>query len=331
MNKKILQILKKGFNLPLIGEIRYYYLLIIFLLIFYIISKELIIGIAAGLSLIFFFLFEVYEGILNQGIKKEIKELLLAILIAGFVWYGLGFVLKTSSPINAIASCSMLPDYERGDLIIISGDKINTKIYNYPDSINKIILNPEIYYNNTKLNISVSIYVYCLENKDSICYLFKQTPYLFYEKYGPIKLQYDYCKKYNTKTKTYFYVPCIKNSTYNDEEIVFNKNYDLIVYKPKPTDLFSAVGGDIIHRAVFAINATDGIYYFTKGDNNPIYDFQYFSSLINKKNSPVSLNQIIGKAILKIPYIGNIKVVITPQVLFLSDEQTACDNYFIEE
>jgi len=329
--KKILQILNQGHKLYFLGEVKNYYILIIFLIGLYILTKNLIVGLLAGFAIFFFFLFEVYEGIKSHGIKKEIFEIFLALVLAGGVWFGLGFLLNTSSPINAIVSCSMLPSYDRGDLIILEGGKIKTNYFDYDGEIKQILDNGEVYYREKRLDLNYSIYVYCLYNpNEDICQIFKTEPNLFYEKYGPIKLQYDLCKKYYKKNNLVFQTPCIKKAYYNDKEIPFSKDLDLIVYTPKKTEIYGQLGGDIIHRSIFAIRSKDGVYYFTKGDNNPIYDFQFSQPTTGYKNLAPTSEQLKGRVILKIPYIGNVKLVITPQVLLLSDEQTGCGSYFID-
>lgn len=59
---------------------------------------------------------------------------------------------------------------------------------------------------------------------------------------------------------------------------------DIVVYK-------SIYGGYIIHRVVKIINTTDGIFYVTKGDNNPVDD----SILGQFINGPgISYDRIVG-------------------------------------
>ncbi|MFN3910349.1 MAG: hypothetical protein ACK4J0_03920 [Candidatus Anstonellaceae archaeon] len=205
LKKNWTEILKKEVQLPFIGGIRYYYFLIVFLIAFYIITNNVLIGIVAGLSILLFFLFEIFEGVGEHGIKNEIKELFIALILAAFLWYGLGFLLKTPTPINAIVSCSMLPAYDRGDLIILSGEKINTNYINYDKEIFKEI-NSEIFafYENKKLNLSEGLFSYCMENQENeLCLKFKEKPEKFSEKYGPITINYGLCSKMDKKTKKY--------------------------------------------------------------------------------------------------------------------------------
>ncbi|NUN11456.1 hypothetical protein HUU53_02325 [Candidatus Micrarchaeota archaeon] len=56
--------------------------------------------------------------------KTTLKELVIALVFAGAAWFLLGFLLNTSSPLNVVTSCSMLPELQRGDLIFLKGDPI---------------------------------------------------------------------------------------------------------------------------------------------------------------------------------------------------------------
>jgi signal peptidase I len=97
----------------------------------------------------------------------------------------------------------------------------------------------------------------------------------------------------------------------NGEQIVPNKEGDVIVYSSYPTNL------PIIHRAIVKINANDGIFFLTKGDNyltNPTYDQDCGEILLNNpKKSCVTFfavknESIQGKSFFKIPLVGCIKL-----------------------
>ncbi len=75
---------------------------------------------------------------------------------------------------------------------------------------------------------------------------------------------------------------------------------DVVVYEPNPpvagTDL-------IIHRALVQVNASDGTFYLTKGDNNALVD------QATGLNAP-SLKSIHGKMLFRIPLIGYLKLLL---------------------
>ncbi|MEM4208818.1 MAG: hypothetical protein QW833_00295 [Candidatus Anstonellaceae archaeon] len=325
----IIKILKESKKLPLVGEIRNYYILIFFLLILYIITKNVLIGLICGFSILTFFFYEIYEGIKNHGIKKELVEILVAVLAAFLIYNFIGFLLNTPTPISAIVSCSMLPHYNRGDLVIIGNWELNTISLNYNKELEKEMQKVEVYYKDKQIPINTSIYLYCSQNTlNEFCQKFIYSePENFYEKIGPLKIDYKMCKKINLSTKNIINLPCVNSTYFENRLIQINKNSDLIVYNPKKKN-GEIEQIDIIHRLVFIVNSTDGVYYFTKGDNNPIYDFQYY--LHSQRNYLIKKDQIKGKLLLSIPYIGNLKLVITPQVLLLDEIQTGCWGYFLE-
>jgi hypothetical protein len=79
----------------------------------------------------------------------------------------------------------------------------------------------------------------------------------------------------------------------------------VVVYATIPQDYFYQLGdGYIVHRAYAVINASGNYYVLTKGDNNPGLDLQY-------GNYPAKLNQIQGKVLYSIPYLGYLKLVLS--------------------
>jgi len=71
--------------------------------------------------------------------KKSIwhagKEVAIAVGAALAIWVILCVVLQTSSPIDVVTSCSMVPVLERGDLIIVQGGEINAPKVSYSGSM----------------------------------------------------------------------------------------------------------------------------------------------------------------------------------------------------
>jgi signal peptidase I len=77
---------------------------------------------------------------------------------------------------------------------------------------------------------------------------------------------------------------------------------DIIVFL-RPKD-----GALIVHRAIAEQNASGELYFTTKGDGNPISDQ-------DAGQDPVPEESIIGKVILRIPWVGN-------YALFMHDSST---------
>ncbi|MBI3587743.1 hypothetical protein HY995_05510 [Candidatus Micrarchaeota archaeon] len=56
-----------------------------------------------------------------KGVKSTIVELAYALGLAVAVWLVLQFLLGTDTPVDVVTSCSMLPNLERGDMIVVQG------------------------------------------------------------------------------------------------------------------------------------------------------------------------------------------------------------------
>ena len=64
-------------------------------------------------------IYVIYQEFFNQ--KNAVGEALTSLGFALVAWIVISLVLNTTSPINIITSCSMLPNLERGDVIILQG------------------------------------------------------------------------------------------------------------------------------------------------------------------------------------------------------------------
>jgi len=92
-----------------------------------------------------------------------------------------------------------------------------------------------------------------------------------------------------------------------------NTNADVIIYYSP------VVNKDLVHRAVIRINAKDGVFYLTKGDNTETNfmldedcEFVYGQYIVKDAclyKTAIPENEIQGKMLFKIPYIGYIKVI----------------------
>jgi hypothetical protein len=71
------------------------------------------------------------------------------------------------------------------------------------------------------------------------------------------------------------------------------------------------------------------VHYYTKGDNNALFDEQAYDEGRRIGNSPVEPAQIKGKVIARVPYIGNLKMFITPPVLLSTSAENGCDSYLV--
>lgn len=327
-------------TLPILGKIKGYYILLAALFFVYLLTKSALIGIIAGVLIFAIVLFEFYAGAKEGGLKNEIKETVFALVFAVLLWFGAGFVLQTPTPINAIVSCSMLPSYERGDMVLLQGGVPNAQIIDMEGEISAINNSAQIIKTNPSTSdsfgfaVNGSLYAYCAGQKsagsDPICQDFIQNPENYDEYHGPLKISYSKCVRQWPSNGAKVGTICASSAEIGGKTIALGKTNELIVYEPKRTDLFGLVG-DIVHRTAFTLRTSDGnLYYFTKGDNNPIFDFQFYDAAHSLGNSPVAQKQSKGRVIARLPYIGNLKMFITPQVLLSSSTESGCDSYFAQ-
>ncbi len=265
-----------------------------------------------------FVIYEVKEGVKEKGVKGEIIDTVIAVAIAAIFWFGLGFILNTPTPISAVASCSMKPNLDRGDFIIIQGTTLNLPIWQITKKEFEQLNNFTINYKNK--TIRGSLYSYCLANDDEICSDLLEGKAI--EKRGPFEFKYELCEIEIDGTKSDY--PCITEISYKDKKIKIPQETDTIVYKPTIGTLFSYVG-DIVHRGIVLIDVEGKQYVLAKGDNNPVFDIQLYHYGINKGNTLPSKEQLNGKVLARIPYLGNIKLFIEGRLV----EDAQCKTQLI--
>ncbi|MCC7552430.1 hypothetical protein KO317_02065 [Candidatus Micrarchaeota archaeon] len=315
------KILKK---IDVIEKYYLHYILLIISFLLYLLTRHVIFAVLGGSSILLIVGMDIVKGTIKKGMKNEIKEIVIAIVLALSIWFGLVFLLGTSIPINAIVSCSMLPDYERGDLIILKGEQEINAPSIYVENINDINNTAIIEIEGNTYGLNGSIFVYCLDKNTDFCTDFKIYPEKYYEMHGPLKFNYGTCKR-EYQDKSNINTICVKNIEFKEKIYELNKTNDIMVYEPKKEDLF-ALTGDIIHRVYLKINSPQGEYYLIKGDNNAIFDLQMHSSTYQRGNSLVSKQQSKGIVILRIPYVGYAKLFLFGMWV----EPQGCESFIVE-
>ncbi len=253
---------------------------------------------------------------------QDWKEVIMSLAIALAAWIALSLLLNTTSPINIITSCSMLPDFERGDLILLQGAEIDsrTPVAHIPNALQNVTYEPaEI---NAQGQTVARIYQPTAEGQP----LFQPT--------------ISTCARNPLdRTRPAQEQVCLASAAVSSQNIPILQSPDVVVFDS------GTPAGLIIHRAFAILNATDGTYLLTKGDNNNFLDQQGGFGLIPYRtagrvliNLPIlgaltwrdgalqwiSENQVPvkGKVLLRIPYVGYIKL-----LLFLQIQAPAgCDS-----
>jgi len=289
--------------------------LLIILLALYLLTKSPIIGILAGLTIVGLFIVELYVGAKKEGWKEELKELLFIVVGALLLWHGLKVVLSTDTPLTAVVSCSMLPTIQRGDMLVVQGSPVEA-LYTLnisKEELAQLFSNPVVVYNNTAVEVEGSLYAYCMGSPSLLCLDFVAHPELFEERRGPFTFHYAPCYRVWQDSGERKREVCVTALSYKNTTYPLKREGDVVVYRPPQGSLFSLYG-DIVHRALFELNAEGERYYLTKGDNNNIFDIQFYSGRWGLHNGPVAEEEVLGKAILRIPLLGYYKLFLTLHV-----------------
>ncbi len=99
-------------------------------------TREPIFAVTGALFIVLLFINDALpEKWTKKDAKKSGVELVIALALAIGLWLALQFILQTASPIDVVTSCSMLPAFERGDMIIVRGGTINAPTISIPGSI----------------------------------------------------------------------------------------------------------------------------------------------------------------------------------------------------
>lgn len=294
--------------------------------ILYLLSGLWVFGLLVGLGIVYAVILEFAHGTKKHGLKDEIKETAIALLLALLVWFGASFILQTPSPINAIVSCSMLPHVQRGDMVVLSGDRVQAP----QEEIASLARIGEAYvYEGDALALKAngSIYSYCANRqKEALCERFISSPEKFTERHGALLVGYGKCGIVMDKEKETVYGPCVSWLEVNGNRYYENLSNDVVVYQPNKGEYYARTG-DIIHRAFILLkNDEDGkTYFLTKGDNNPIFDVQVYDYALGEGNSPVELSRSKGRILASVPYLGFFKLFISPAAIVTP---AGCDRHY---
>jgi signal peptidase I len=250
---------------------------------------------------------EVKEGAQAHGWKHEVLDTLIALVVAVAAWYAISFLLNTSSPISAVVSCSMLPNLQRGDFVIVQGAPVSAYSINMtPAELASLSGPATIFYDGTNVIMQGSLYSYCVNYNASVCDAFEQDPAAVVEQKGAFTYHYAACP-ISLSNGTSFLEPCLTTVTFDGQDYLTNFSNDIIVYQPPAGDVYASVGA-IVHRVMFKINVDGEEYYLTRGDNNPILDLQVYDYSSGQSNHPIPQDDVQGKVIARVPLVGYFKL-----------------------
>ncbi|MEM0201665.1 MAG: hypothetical protein QXR73_00610 [Candidatus Micrarchaeaceae archaeon] len=308
------------------------YAILIILIAVYVFTENPAIGLLVFVFIIAILAAETRESISKEGTKKTALEIMLALGTVLVIWILLILYLGTTAPIDAVASCSMLPILHRGDLVVLHG------ISNFTEFVKSEHI-PVVNVSGAEFsafesgieNEFISYYAYSKSNKSEISYLLpvganpaSYSVGLYNNKclsyYSYLGQTYNYYKCYvpsqsGNMIKYYYSIGNITiggkmmNIIYTssisilNETIYANYSMPIVVYRTTGQDSFS---GDIIHRVFAAIRVGNTYYFLTKGDNNQALDIEF-------ANYPPSEGSIVGRVVADVPAIGYLKLIISGQ------------------
>ncbi len=307
------------------------YVIFFLCVVVYAFYNNAFIGLAALLSIIAIIIMETKASVESEGILGSVKEVIVALVGALAIWVALILVLGTQSPINAVASCSMLPTLQRGDLIVLHGIS-NFSLFASENRIPTVNLTAS-QFAQLESNINgefVSFYAYSKSNKSDITDLLSRGEvgygiglynnncissftYLgevgkIYECYVPNQNSSIIKYRYGLENVTYGGTSLLEVSTNSisilNTTIMPNYTRPIVVYKTTAQDTFS---GDIIHRTYAIIDSSGNYYFLTKGDNNQALDIQF-------GNYPSQSSNILGYVVLDVPVVGYVKLLLSGQL-----------------
>lgn len=299
--------------------------LLVALLLLYVLTKTSIFGVLFAIALIGTVAVEIWMGSKKRGWKEELKDTVISLVGIVVLWFALTIILNSPVPINAVVSCSMLPNVERGDLIIVQGaDPVGYEVELSSEELSALQASEVTIYfkDGSSFKLNGSIYSYCAQNRNEVCNSFINSPEDFSEQRGPLTFHYGACTR--QKGEIGLVTPCVESVDFGSTRYLTNISHDTIVYTPPKGDLYSYTG-DIIHRLYFKIHSGGETYYLTKGDNNPVFDIQVYDYSVNLGNTAPSSKDYKGKIFFKIPVLGYPKLFISG---FFS-ETAQCDSNLI--
>jgi hypothetical protein len=307
------------------------YILLIVLFVIYLVYQNglilsYIVGIALFLTLIAVICIETLNGVREYGYKRNVLEIIVVVLIVLGAWFSLRFFLATKYPLDVVPSCSMLPNLQRGSMLLLHGvqspDQLNAPVLNMSKSTYSSLLKEAgggalecaayVEYGNTEhvsqyMEPGYSIGLYSPANGGSIINISGQAGPLRYE-CGTTSVNFS-----NGTTRQIVYTSGIGLGS---QTVTGDRNNSIVVYSTIPKDLFYQEGdGYIVHRVYAVLNVSGSYYVLTKGDNNPGLDVQY-------SNYPANLTDVQGKVIASLPYLGYLKLILSSRFV----EPAGCNS-----
>jgi signal peptidase I len=301
-----------------------FYLLLLILLILFVITKNTLLGALFVAIFVVTVVIEVRSSVKEEGFKRTAVEAVSAIAAIILIWLLVIFILGTTSPIDVVPSCSMLPSLRVGDVVFLHGIsnmsrfilQHNIPIVNVSNSdysrmlanINGEYLAFFAYVNGNRSRLSYimnsydnySIGLYNTKCLNTYAYLNQRNN--FYKCYVRNESQASNLIRYSYSTGNVlingqrYRIIYTSSISVGNTTIAENYSNPIVVYSTTSNDTFS---GDIVHRVFAALNVSNTYYLLTKGDNNEALDLEF-------GNYPPGSKYLVGYVIGTVPLVGYI-------------------------
>ncbi len=305
------------------------YLLLVLSVVGYAVTSIVLIGAVAFVVLIITLASEFKFSVKEEGMRRSMYDIMTAIVAVVVIWIILIILLGTSSPVNVVASCSMLPTLHRGDLVILRGIPNMTSFLKSHD-ISTVNVSPqEMNYTISNMNSEfLAFFAYNPSNTSKIgeivnipdprvqlyntkcidTYTVSGQPQdiskCAVQSQGNNLIRYNYSIESVDVAGITQYIPQTNRITIGNTTINENYSNPIVVYQTTTNDSFS---GDIVHRVFAAIRAGSNYYLLTKGDNNGGLDIQFL-------NYPVKSGAVLGYVVADLPIVGYLRLIISGQL-----------------
>ncbi|MFA6329508.1 MAG: S26 family signal peptidase [Candidatus Micrarchaeia archaeon] len=233
----------------------------------------------------------------RNRIPRLFLKALAGILFIAVLWFLLSALFSAAPPISYVTSCSMYPEYSRGDMLLVLPLSPSVQVEGYDGLLSRA--NPWVvsFGNNTTV-LDASISTYCNNSVEQMCREFYENPAGFSETNGPVTYEYARCTNGRQKSE-----PCVVTAKVGNASFSTAQRPQAIVYGARVFAGSPAI--PVIHRAFFAVrDASGSTYLFTKGDANPLFDSQSPGFFSLNGAAAANASSVHGIVVARIPFAG---------------------------
>ncbi len=305
------------------------YALLIVLLVLYVIRNSVITGAAVIVVVVVILAMELKQSIRAGGVRRSLIDIGIAVLAVVIVFAAAAVILQTSSPIDVVTSCSMVPTLQRGEMLLLHGipnlstflsdhdvPVVNVSTAAFDAAMSNFSSEFLVFYayspaNKSDISETVapnSVFDVGLYNQECLdIYSTEDRPGEYYKCYVPGQQQsalirYNYSIGKIAEGSELYDEIYTSSITIENTTITENYSNPIVVYKTNANDSFYP--GDVIHRVFAVMHVGSEYYVLTKGDNNPGLDIEFV-------NYPPSQNEIVGYYLGGLPYLGYLKLIVS--------------------